>query len=65
MATQAEILLRDAEQMIHTLKKSQHFISSIDSSMAFELWKIERDLTVFNTLTSQIKEEYGTSNKES
>ncbi len=65
MTTQAEILLKNTEESIAVLKEVQAYISDINPSLAFKLWrKVELDLGVFIAQANKIKEEYGTPSKK-
>lgn len=65
MATNAEILLENSDEMIATLKEAQKYISDMNPGLAFKLWhKAELDLTVFIKQANKIKEEHGTPSKK-
>jgi hypothetical protein len=66
MATQGEVLLKETEEMIRTIREAQGYLSDMNPSLAFRLWqKVELDLVVFHKMATELKEEYGTPKKES
>jgi hypothetical protein len=66
MATQAEVLLRRTEKMLETVREAQKYVSDMNPNLAFRLWStIEVDLSVFNKMANELKEEYGTPKEKS